>query len=179
VTYLCWEGRALSCLDDVGDGSGTYLNATSDGLLCIEAGDPKKNPDGWALADNVIAEEQESFKQKYPHCLPSTSLNYNDASTEEQAMIDALQFYELSDTPLVWQFGYYDDIADDWLYWGEAYGEELPLFIDRYGNVCTNMDTKVDQSMGRVMLAFNDGLFDMAQLDIDDTTSPDDYPMNV
>lgn len=65
------------------------------------------------------------------------------------------------------------------LYWGEEYGEELPIYVDRFGNLCTNMYTEADEATGRVLLAFNDGIFDRTIADIDDTTSVDDYPQNV
>lgn len=82
----------------------------------------------------------------------------------------------------MYQIGYADDDATEapfWKYWGEAYGEELPIYADRYGNLCTNMYEDVPVGMSRVFLAFNDGLFDMSIPDITSDTAVEDYPDNV
>lgn len=59
-----------------------------------------------------------------------------------------------------------------------SYAEELPLFINRYGNLCTNIyDT--DDSTARILTAAHDGIFDTDADAITDDTAPEDYPTNV
>lgn len=94
-------------------------------------------------------------------------------------MVDSWAFTEAEMMPLIYQFGYYDDTASAWAYWGEAYGEEIPIWPDANGNLCTNMWEEVDIEMTRIFLAFNDGLFDTTIAAIDENTLPEDYPVNV
>jgi hypothetical protein len=59
-----------------------------------------------------------------------------------------------------------------------SYAEELPLFINRYGNLCTNIyDT--DDSTARILTAAHDGIFDTDADAITDVTAAEDYPTNV
>lgn len=179
VTYLCWEGRAVQCLPDVS--TGLYTNADASGLACIDGGDPEANTAGWEMESNgLLGEPQLSFSDKYPHCLPSTPVPTDgSASAEVTAMVEWLTYFEAADTPVMYLFGYWDDSSSQYLYWGEEYGEELPIYVDRYGNLCTNMYTEADEATGRVLLAFNDGIFDRTAADIDASTAVEDYPANV
>jgi len=49
--------------------------------------------------------------------------------------------------------------------------EKLPIYVSKDGNLCTNMHTEVDEGVARVLMAFNDGQFDMAAADITDDNS--------
>lgn len=177
VMYLCWEGRAVSCNPDAT--TGFYLNDAGDNLTCIEAGDPETAPDSWTLEEGMIGEVQESFADKFPHCLPNTEFDSSTATSEMLAMVEMLTYKEIQEEPALYMYGYYDETLESIIYWTEEYGEELPIYVDRYGNLCTNMDTEVDAGTGRVLLAFNDGIFDMTIADIDETTAVEDYPTNV
>lgn len=92
VTYLCWEGRAVECMPD--SGTGFYANSTGDGLACIDAGDPETAPTMWSMADGLVGEVQESFADKFPHCLPNTGFDPSTASAEMLAMVDMLTYVE-------------------------------------------------------------------------------------
>lgn len=80
TTYLCWEGRALECQPD---GGGVYSGTTGIEWKCVEDGDPTTNPDGWSPLPGVLGETMETFSDKYPHCLPSTEVDYASASAED------------------------------------------------------------------------------------------------
>lgn len=175
VTYLCWEGRAVECAD---------TTVVSGEMACVTGGDPATNSSGWIMKENATAEEQQPFSTKYPHCLPGTQIP-DDVSGEAQPiqdMVAALKFIEAQEAPLVWMIGEVDpndSMSHSYIYWPEAYGETLPIYVDKNGNLCTNMETVGDESTQRIMLAFNDGIFDMTIPNIDDTTDPANYPANV
>jgi len=178
VTYLCWEGRVLQCGFDPTSG---MMELSGDGLslACIEGGDPSTNPDGWTIIDGMLAEEIEDFSTRFPHCLPNTEMDYASASADEQALIDSLTYYELAETSLMYAACWYNDATPGWECWPEEYAEELPIFVNRYGDLCTNMWEEVEEGMGRILLSFHDGIFDPSIAAIDVDTLPEDYPDNV
>lgn len=74
--------------------------------------------------------------------------------------------------------GYYED---DGTYTYETlvdYAEELPLYVDRYANLCSNI-YDVDESTARVLYAAADGQFEADADLITADTAPEDYPENV
>jgi chitinase len=64
----------------------------------------------------------------------------------------------------------YDDI--------NYYAEELPVYADRYLNLCANIYDS-DESTARVLMAAGDGQFDPTAAAITADTAPADYPENV
>lgn len=123
------------------------------------------------------------FKERFPNCLPNSVVVEKDLDDTDDAgliqYIAGMKVYEYNREPLIYNYANFNADAARWEYWGIAYGEELPIFPDRYGNLCTNMDEDVDVGTRRVFLAFNDGLFDMTIADIDDSTDVATYPANV
>jgi len=164
-------------------GSSSYLTDDDSNLFSIDAGTPESSPESWEIQDGLVAEEIMAFKDRFPNCLPNTVVVERDLDDTDDAdlitYIAGMKVYEYNREPLVYNYANFNYDDDRWEYWGTAYGEELPIFPDRYGNLCTNMDEDVDVGTRRVFLAFNDGLFDMTIADIDDSTDVALYPDNV
>jgi len=55
-------------------------------------------------------------------------------------------------------------------FWGANYYEELPIYVNKWANLCTNMYQDVPEEMARILTAMNDGIFDPSITAIDDTT---------
>ena len=80
---------------------------------------------------------------------------------------------------VVYAPGYYDEDNFEYAYENVAdYGEELPLYVDRYANLCSNI-YDVDEATARVLYAAADGQFDADADLITADTAPEDYPENV
>lgn len=135
VVYLCYEGYALVCstASDFGE-DGTNIPR------CITNGDPAVTGDltYWETT-GLLGEELESFDESYPHCLPASEWPESPSPTEVVAAerLRMIENFRLSPWAL-----YYDTNEDSAFvdtYWDISFAEELPLFINRYGNLCTNI----------------------------------------
>lgn len=98
----------------------------------------------------------------------------------EQSMVQYLVGIGSENNGAVWYApGYYDDDAMEYTYEDIAdYGEELPLYVDRYANLCSNI-YDVDEATARVLYAAADGQFEADAALITADTAPEDYPENV
>lgn len=111
--------------------------------------------------DGIIGEELTDFLEMFPHCLPASDLQAkidgSTASADEIAMMEYLYYVELEMPPVEWMLSY---TADDGSIVYDGYYEELDIYVNRYGNLCTNI-YEVDMATGRVLTAAHDGIFDM------------------
>jgi len=77
----------------------------------------------------------------FPDCLPSVDLDYDTATAEEQAMMDYLKMKEMEFQPLVYLSCWVDADSGADLCYPEMYGEETDIYVDRMGNLCTDISS--------------------------------------
>lgn len=148
----------------------------TDKLSCVNAGKPDVAPDSWTMLEGVIAEPEEEFSSKYPNCVPHSDIDLEGIDDNTQALLDWMMFIEKSEQPVVYMHGEWQDDGSV-RYFGTDASEELPLRVDRYGNLCLNMYD--DPDVTRIFLAYNDGIFEPEGAAITADTDPETYPENV
>lgn len=133
------------------------------------------NAAGWTLVEGGVGEQQETFSERYPHCFSADDISTDPAW---EYFISMAMYMEEAEEYLQWaEPSWETDGAYD-----NAYMSELPLFVNRYGNLCTNMWTDVDDGLARVLTAMEDGIFEPAADEYDDTTDYSDtsvFPNNL